>query len=195
MIFECGPQGADVKVCKHLARMVIPNIIIEHETLSNKPKLVRECGKTAENLLNDGCEKIIIVWDLYPAWRKEGEKPCRKEDRDMIFASLNKDKVDLSKVHLVCIEEELEAWLLADTRAINTVLSKPTHPVKVPETRKPEQVSNPKKRLNTLFQEHRGYRYNDLVHAAQIAEKIPDLARIKKSCKTFARFENKLTSR
>jgi hypothetical protein len=47
--------------------------------LDNKKKLVEDCGPVAKALLSE-CEKVIIVWDLYPAWREKGIKPCRHED-------------------------------------------------------------------------------------------------------------------
>lgn len=57
--------------------------------------------------------------------------------------SLAQAGVTSSQVYLVCIEEELEAWLLADGRAISLVLSKPTHPVKIKDTKNPERSKNP----------------------------------------------------
>lgn len=64
MIFECGPDGADLQVCRHLARLLQPDIEIVHVTLDNKPRLVAECGSAVVRLLNEGCERIGIVWDL-----------------------------------------------------------------------------------------------------------------------------------
>jgi hypothetical protein len=44
MIFECGPDGADKKVCEHLAYQLDPDIEISSVTLTNKPGLVENCG-------------------------------------------------------------------------------------------------------------------------------------------------------
>ena len=66
MIFECGPDGADKKVCEHLARMLQPDIEISSVTLDNKPNLLSGCGATAAQLLEDGCDRIIVIWDLHP---------------------------------------------------------------------------------------------------------------------------------
>ena len=85
MIFECGPDGADLQVCRHLARLLHPVIEIVHVTLDNKPKLATECGTAAAKLLAEGCERIVIIWDLHPPWRSNRQKPCRKEDRETIF--------------------------------------------------------------------------------------------------------------
>lgn len=107
-IFECGHEGPDVQVCRYLVQMLDPAIKFVPSTLDNKKKLVEDCGTVAKILL-DECEKVIIVWDLYPAWRERGMRPCRHEDRQAIFRSLQAENVDLSKVFLVCIQEELEA--------------------------------------------------------------------------------------
>ncbi|BAZ16419.1 hypothetical protein NIES4071_82950 [Calothrix sp. NIES-4071] len=176
------------------ARMLQKDIEISSVTLDNKPNLVSECGIAAAQLLKDGCERILIVWDLYPAWREKKESPCRKEDRVAILESLAQAGVTSSQVYLVCIEEELEAWLLADGRAISSVLSKPTHPVKIKDTKNPERVRNPKKTLNKMFQENIGRPYVDRQHAKMIVEKLEDLNKLNR-CPTFARFAEKLTEK
>ena len=190
MIFECGPQGADRKVCEHLAKRIRPDLEIKSATLDNKPNLIADCGIVAAQLLADGCERVVIIWDLYPAWRVRGEKPCRKEDREDIAASLNSANVNLEMIELVCIEEELEAWLLADNRAISDVLSRPTHKVNIKQQRHPER-GNPKTRLTKLFSEYSGRPYRDLKHAEMLAKAIPDMRRIKK-VETFRRFALKV---
>lgn len=190
MIFECGPKGADRTVCEHLAKRIRSDLEIKSETLDNKPNLIAECGTVAAQLLEDGCERVVIVWDLYPAWREKGAKPCRKEDREGIAASLTSAGLELDKVALVCIEEELEAWLLADNRAISIVLSRPTHKVDIKRQRNPER-GNPKKRMTKLFNENAGQPYRDLKHAETIAKAIPDFQRLRR-VDTFRRFALKV---
>jgi len=192
MLFECGPYGADKSVCEHLVHMLDPDIEVASVTLDNKPNLVSECGIFAAQLLADGCDRIIIIWDLYPAWREKGQRPCRKEDCEMIRHSLATAEVTLDNVYLVCIQEELEAWLLADGRAISAVLSKPTHPVKVKDKKKPEAIKNPKKQLNKIFQENTGRPYVDRQHAKMIVEKLEDLNKLRR-CVSFVRFAEKIT--
>jgi len=191
MIFECGPDGADKKVCEHLARRLQPDIKISSVTLGNKPNLVSECGKNAAQLLAGGCERIVIVWDLYPAWREKKQRPCLKADRAAIMESLAQAEVTSPHVYLVCIKEELEAWLLADGRAISAVLSKPTHLVTVKDKKKPERIQKPKTQLNQIFQEKTGRRYIDSQHAEMIIKKV-DLNKLR-CCNTFVRFAEKVT--
>ena len=193
MIFECGPDGADRQVCEHLAHLLLQDIEVVSVPLGNKTGLLSDCGPAAAGLLRKGCERIVIVWDLYPSWRR-GEHPCRKEDREIIQGSLSTSGVQMQQVDLVCIEEELEAWLLADGRALSTVLSRPTHPVRVRNVRNPDQIQNPKKRLNRIFNQHSGQPYSDRTHARKIVEALPDLNRIRR-IPTFVRFAVKLTGR
>lgn len=194
MIFECGPGGADLQVCRHLACLLQSDIEIAHVTLGNKPHLVAECGTAAARLLAEGCERVVIVWDLYPPWRPNKQKPYRKEDREAIFQSLSRAGVDALQASLVCIEEELEAWLIADGRALTSVLSRPAHPVKIQDIKNVEKTRKPKTRLNQIFQQHVGKPYVDRIHARLIVEALPDLTRLRR-CETFVRFAVKVTGR
>ena len=190
LILECGPEGADKKVCELVISRIVPDIEIVTITLDNKPNLVEGCGESAAQLINDGCERIVIVWDLYPPWRDQ--RPCRKEDRENIFRKLSEVGLDGKEVFLVCIEEELEAWLIADGRALSTVLSRPTHLVTIRHTKRVHRVKNPKTRLNQIFQRHAHRPYVDRIHAEQIIAALPDFSQLKR-CETFARFVLKAT--
>jgi Domain of unknown function (DUF4276) len=201
LVVECGPAGADLKVFRHVIRQLDSNTDIEPSTMDNKKKLVAGCGETTKLLLNEGCDRVLIAWDLFPAWREDGQKPCRKEDRENIFAALEAagiakrdfespaaGKRDARRVFLVCIQEELEAWLLADHQAVATVLSRPSHKAKVPATKKPEETENPKKRLVKIFKQEGGIEYNDRVHAERVIQAVTDFRRIARACPTFSRF-------
>lgn len=188
MIFECGPDGADRQVCEYLAKQIKCDIQIESVTLDNKKKLVSECGLASAQLLAEGCNRIVIIWDLHPSWREEA--PCRKEDCEHIMNSLKAANVDTTKVFLVCIEEELEAWLLADNRALNEVLSKSHRKVKIKPIQYPQR-NNPKTRLTKIFYKHIGRPYSDRIHAEKIIKAMPNLQRLKK-VDTFRRFARKV---
>jgi hypothetical protein len=194
-IFECGPEGPDVQVCRHLVHRLDPTVAFVPSTLDNKKKLIEECGAVANALLNE-CEKVIVVWDLYPAWRERGIKPCRYEDRQAIFKSLQAEEVDLDKVFLVCIKEMLEAWLLADHRAVTAMLQplKHPHPVsRISRFSNPDSIRNPKKRLTRIFTQELGprRRYVDYRHALLIARQIADFTKIRRS-NSFQRFRSKV---
>jgi len=190
-IFECGPKGADVQVCQNLVHRLRPEIEFVSRTLDVKVNLIRECGPVARVLLQD-CEQVIIIWDLFPPWCKTA--PCLHQDRVDIFQSLQDAAVDQSRVSLVCVHEELEAWLLADKRALQTVIARFKRPHQVGRIKNygsPDSIQKPKTKLNQLFQHElgRGRRYNDLQHAKMIVEAIPDLRRIRRSL-SFQRFRD-----
>ena len=129
MIFECGPGGADKTVCMQLAKRINPEIQIVPRTLDDKPNLIEDCGSTAVQLLELGCDRVVIIWDLRPAWPDKKSKPCLVQERQAVLDSLSDAKVSDQAVCLVCVKQELEAWLLADERALQSVLSTPAHPV------------------------------------------------------------------
>lgn len=200
IILECGPDGPDKHVCEHLAKQSLRDAKQEAElsfaTLNNKPSLLHQCGDAASILLLQGCDRVLIVWDLYPAWRERGQKPCLAEDRRTIFENLQAANVDSSRVALVCIHEELEAWLLADGEVLTSFLqSLSSHAKRVGHHKDPERISNPKTKLNKLMQESTGRKYEDYTHARKIVRSINDLSRLRKVCATFRRFEEKVTGR
>jgi len=163
--------------------------------LVKKPYLLQQCGEWTAGLLDKGFDRVLIIWDLYPAWREAGVNPCRREDREVIFGALEKAGVATAQIEaqigLVCIQEELEAWLIADGRALSAVLSTQVHPVRVRNVRNPEQIKNPKKALMRKFKEHTGRPYSDLFHAIKIVRALPDLNRLNR-LETFSRFCRKL---
>ena len=88
------------------------------------------------------------------------------------------------------MSEELEAWLLADSRALTAFFSRPAHPAKkMPEFKSPETVSNPKGQLRRLFAKYLGRNraYNEMRDAVRIFQNLPDWQRMKR-CPSFERF-------
>ena len=189
-VFECGPEGPDLKVVRNLAQRISPNLQFEPTTLDNKGKLLNECADAAEALLNiQKCEKVFIVWDLTPPDRGA----CRKEERDFILKQLQAKGLPLDRIVLLCIEQELESWLIADGRALSSLLSTAAHPVKIADTKNPDRKQNPKKALTKIFREKRGWYYVDRDFAESIVQRIPDFSKLKRS-DTFKRFHDKLTN-
>jgi hypothetical protein len=194
-VFECGREGPDLKVFRHFVGRLKPEIEFIPRTLDNKPNLIEHCGIVANELLRE-CAKVAIIWDLFPPWREKKIRPCRREDRKAIIQALQSEGVDLDKVVLVCIQEELKAWLLADRRAVSAMLArlKQPHQVgKIPRFSNPDRIRNPKARLTKIFNEELGpnRRYVDYRHALRIAEQIPDFQRLRRS-DSFRRFALKI---
>lgn len=194
-IVECGPQGAETEVIPHLARMVDGRIVPEVIPLDRKPVLKQECGKWARALLTRGCRHVVIVWDLLPDWGEYEGRGCRHDDKEEILESLRLAGLKSSdpRVRLVCIEKMLEAWLIADGRALSEILSTAAHPVKVPHRKDSESIADPKAAMIEVFRKsgNRYSRYVDRDHAIKIARKLPDLSRLHRLA-SFAHFERKL---
>jgi len=195
-IVECGKDGAEAKVIPALARLVAPNTDAVVVPMENKPRLKRGCGESVKRLFNVGCVRVLILWDLLPDWGEFAGKGCRHDDKEQIAQSLMNVglKPTDRRIRLVCIEKMLEAWILADERAISSFLSTPAQPVNVGRCKNPEGVTDPKAALIDLFRKSgsRFSRYVDRDHAIQIARRLPDLNRLRRS-ESFRRFEEKLT--
>ncbi len=192
-VFECGPKGADVQVCEYLAMAIRSGIVPVSRTLDNKANLLRDAGRVAAALLADGCERVLIVWDLRPAWPDKKAKPCRHDERAAMLKALEDAGVADGPVFLVCVEQELESWLLTDETKLAAYLSTPAHPLIVPGVRQPDRVPNPKALMINYFRAARGWRYEDRTHAIRVlGAGALDLKKLRRSA-SFARFESKLT--
>lgn len=195
MIFECGPNGADKKIYEYLAKLLRPDVEVSHLFLDNKPKLIGQCGEAAKALLElEGRERVLILWDLCPPWKEKRAKACRRNDCNLIRESLTNAGLtsqQLQCIHLVCIEKELETFLLADKQAICTYLSGLINrDCRVPNIKHPERELNPKDVLYRIFQTNGCRKYEDL----KDAEKMIKLVKIEKLrvCSSFVRFEMKI---
>jgi hypothetical protein len=195
-IVECGPQGAESKVIPHLARMIGATLeIVEPITLDSKRLLKENCDRWARALLELGCRRVLIIWDLLPAWGEYEGTGCRHDDKEAIFQSLRNAGLapNDNRIRLVCIEKMLEAWLIADEKAISDLLSTEAHRIPIRRVKSPESISDPKAFLMTQFRKSGGRfrRYEDRIHAIQIAQRIQNLTRLQR-LESFRRFEEKL---
>jgi hypothetical protein len=149
--------------------------------------MVANCGEIAQTLIDsDNCDHVAIIWDLMPTW---GGKACRKEDVDAITNNLVAANVNLTKTKLICIEPELEGWLIAEGTALTnykTLLSHP-HPVKKFNGSKLSGHSNESKKVITKYL---GHKYNDITEAIRIAQNIADYKKIARKHASFARLKN-----
>jgi hypothetical protein len=194
-IFECGPQGADKQVCEYLAGEMLPGVTCQSITLDNKPNLLANAPMAARTLLAEGCERVLIIWDLRPAWPDKAAKACRAAERQTLLDALTNEGLQGAPVYLVCVEQEFESWLMADEAKLSAFLSTPTHEYKVPKVRRPDREKNPKSLVMKHFQMARGMKYEDRVHAIKVmrTNPPPNWARLRRS-ESFARFEAKLAA-
>ena len=200
----------DRKVLEYLAKRINPEIKVVSRTLGKKPDLIADCGEIAKLLLELGCDRVIIVWDLFPAeWEnpvrtkrssmKKTKPTCRQDAHDFKRA-LETAAVDLCRVCLACIDAMLETWLLSDIRAVNALLSTTTRRANVKPPPKLKRNQDPKSLMINIFRKEGQRRtsvYSDVDDAIRIAEAIPkdsrDLNRLRK-LDSFVQFERCIAS-
>ena len=193
-IFECQPQGPDEQVYRVFARKlqdarVIAEFELDVRTLSNKRDLVSGCGAAASILL-ESCNHVFICWDLHPSWRSKGEPPCLHVDREDIKKCLHVHGVPTAKTTMLCISEELEAWLIADGAAFVSQKQRDASP-RTKHERFHEQVGDVKKKLAARWRDQlKRCPYNDWFHAKDLAE-ASDLSRVA-SAESFCRLVRKV---
>ena len=196
LLVECGRDGLEVVMCRRICQLMFEehdsDLEVDLVPMDNKQRLLEECGTVAANLLANGCDRVVILWDERPVWQRTGEPLCWHKERQQILAELKKARVPLSKAHPVCIEREFESWLLFDERMLSCVLSTDQHPVRVQPPGRPDRIPNPKGTMTTLFRQHRGWRYVDLQFARDFARCLTALNRLRR-CRTFKRFAQAIT--
>ena len=192
-IVECGPEGAETKVIPYLAQAVDATIEPDVIPLDRKPRLKQECGRWAKALLDQGCQRVLILWDLLPDWGEFEGRGCRRVDKEHIAESLANAGLDPAdqRIHLICVEKMLESWVLADNRALKSFLETPAHPLRMDPWKHPDTVGDPKAALKRLFRRTRPRAYVDRDHAIGIMRAVPDMTRLRRS-PSFQRFEGRL---
>src|SRR5260370_997855 len=110
LLVECGRDGLEVHVCLRICELLVdvsgkppvPTIV----PMDNKAILLEECGTVARRLLDDGCERVVILWDERPKWGGTGKKLCWLPERPKILGELIQTGRTDTQVHLMCIERE-----------------------------------------------------------------------------------------
>ena len=197
ILVECGRDGLEVHVCRKMCILFNEQLDVEIAAvivpMDNKTRLLEECGTVTRNLFNDGCDRVVILWDERPAWPDMRDPLCWHNDRERILAELAQAGIDDQPVYLVCIEREFESWLLFDNLMLSNILSTPAHPVRLGRQKNPDRIQNPKGRMMAIFKQH-GKRYVDTVYARRFADALTTLNRLRR-CPTFCRFAEKVTGR
>jgi hypothetical protein len=140
-------------------------------------------------------EKILPNVEVIPV--SLGNK-LEREDCDLIRQSLNAAQLNLkqlSRVHLVCMEQELETLFLTDEQMIAVYLTQKSGRScnVVNYSRYPTRPLDPKSVVDKFFREHT--RQKHPYNATIDAEKMIQYVTIKKlkRCASFVRFAMKIT--
>lgn len=199
LIVECVPDGPETKVLPALGNLLREALDYEIEPLGNKPKVLNDCGRYAKALIHQSkCDRVLVVWDARPRWKDEGveidpEKEKLKARASLDAHGLGKD----ARIHLICIVEELEAWLLADGRGVTARInqlrgSRGRLKARVADTKNVETIVWPKSIMDNLFRKHEVRDYNDWQDAGHIASAIPDARKLLKHSRVFPEFQSAL---
>lgn len=179
IICEGSIGGEDAQVFEHFANRIAPHAAVKAFPQGTKPELIAKAGEVADSLFATGYERVLVIWDIMPRWGKpDGEQ---QDTQDIQVSLVNAGVAAHPCLFLIAIHKELEAWLLADGTALSAVFSRPAHPVSVADTKNADTVTNPKKRLEQLFEQHNvpfGRQpmqgsYQPKLAAIRIAENVP----------------------
>jgi len=191
LILECDAGGPDELVFKCLVRRLSPETKVLVRTQGNKPAVFERGADVAKSLVEtDGCDLVLVVWDLKPLFEDAGNCVDETDDLKANLAGLPPET--RKRVKLLCLSYELETWLLADAEAVRGHLSKPTRPCKWKGSKSPETFSDAKSTLNKVFKDFRGQRYEDFREAIQIASRWSTTTKFR-GVSSFERFVNLLT--
>lgn len=187
LILECPLQGTDQQVYEYVIKQLNTTLgIITQPAGTNKPQMIQNCGKVAKLLLlQEKCDYVAIIWDLMPPW---GGKPCRKEDVEAMIKKLQDEKVNLAKIKLICIEPELEGWLIVEGDALTCYKRQLCHPHSVKPFRGKKLRSNDNG-AKTGISTYLGRKYNDILEAIKIVQHINDYNKISKKHPSFKRLK------
>jgi hypothetical protein len=180
LILECQPGGADSTVYPYVINKICKKLNIEKaKTLVHKKRLIIEGPEVAQSLIDiDKCDYVFFIWDRKPRW--EDKLGNCQTDSDKITASLQRLGVDLNKIILCCIDEEMESWLISDSRGFMAwIRSKTNHPLpEIGDHKKRADQSSPKNRIKNYLKNHYSvWIYDDIKDNIKIVGQLPDFNR------------------
>jgi hypothetical protein len=190
LVLECGREGADERVLRCLIARLSSDTEVRVAAMGDKAALFRDGIQAADKLLSaDKCDHVFVIWDLHPEWRQDisSAKSCAFECAEM-RKQLPGKLAD--KITPICILRSLEAWILADERALSAYFSRPAHAVKIPRVPSPDRDKDPKGRIFTMFKQQ-GRRYTDRLDAVRVIQATQNTNRLRR-IPSFARLSEKL---
>jgi len=140
-------------------------------------KLKKKCAAWAKNLVDRGCNHIVVMHDL----DDNKEKVLRKSIEEKI-RNIN----CINRLILIPIFE-VEAWLLSDSNAL-TKTFKIQNNIK-DQINNPETIKDPKKHIGELVRKNCNIRYVNSIHNKKIAQEIC-IDELSRKCRSFKPFQD-----
>lgn len=200
LILECTPRGLESVICPRILDLLAAEtgVPIEYriETMTDKRLLIQRAAMAAKLLLEQGTDRVVILWDENPPWTPEkdlAEERCWHIEREQLFATLDAEGVPRRRIGLVCIEREFETWLLHDHQVLGLVISEGPHKAKVKAIKGAVRIDDPKAFLMGLFSKQKS-RFNVDVAAARFKNHLENLDRLQ-ACDTFRYFARNVLGR
>ena len=162
-----NPSGIDIRprICRGSIR-------------GRYPSLLRELAATSHP------DRVVVISDAHGRDHRELAADLQREISH---------HVSTFPVHFVVLVQELEALLLADLRAIETVCARRGTPIpdlgNLAET--PENIQDPKAYLQSIIRRHSGSAYTKVI-AAEIATEA-NLSTVTGWCPSFRRLGDAVT--
>ena len=183
MICIFGEDESDTLALKHIIRK-----LRNDQSIPIKTKNFNSCGdmlSTGHRIMklyhDEGCTSFVISYD------SDGQKPIERQ-KEAYNRIVKASGLNVPSVILVPVEE-IEAWILADNKAVQSVI-KTWQPVEILH---PETVSDPKEHLESITRgANRKARYYHASHNPIVAQHL-DLSIVHKKCPSFRPLKDFIT--
>ena len=76
LLVVSGRDGLEVHICRRYANCSAifgVQLQLDIVPMDNKLRLLEECGTASRLLFDDGCQRVVILWDERPPWPKMNE--------------------------------------------------------------------------------------------------------------------------
>src|SRR5713226_6597458 len=88
ILVECGRDGLEVHLCRRICALLRDQHGAAFEErivpMDNKKRLLEEGVAASANLLGEGFDRVIILWDEEPAWPNKEESLCWHLEREQV---------------------------------------------------------------------------------------------------------------
>lgn len=142
-------------------------------------KLRNKCGSWAASLFEAGCHHVLVFHDL----DRNDEAGLKK----LLLKKL--PKAQFPNSHIVIPVEELEAWLLCDSKAIRDVFRLDKTPPQITDC---ESVQSPKEHIGRLVWSMGKKRYLNTTHNKRLAERVTLMNLLR--CTSYSTFDEYVKS-